>query len=94
MKKTLYLDEEEKDLKEVLNRGEWRSIKDLKEEIRKHRQYARNTLLKDKRVNIRISSTDLETLQTKAVEEGLPYQTFIASVLHKFASGRLPAKQH
>lgn len=88
MKKTPFLDEEEKDIAEALNRGEWRSVKNVKEEIGKHRQYARNTLLKDKRVNIRISSADLEALQTRAVEEGLPYQTFIASVLHKFASGR------
>ncbi len=77
----------------ALNRGEWRSVKNVTEEIGKHRQYARNTLLKDKRVNIRISSGDLEALQTKAVEEGLPYQTFIASVLHKFAAGRSLIKQ-
>ena len=88
MKKSLYIDEEEKDLAEALHRGEWRSVRNVKEEIGKHQQYARNTLLKDKRVNIRISSGDLEALQTKAVEEGLPYQTFIASVLHKFAAGR------
>ncbi len=93
MKKTSYLDEEEKDLAEALNRGEWHSVKNIKEEIGKHRQYARNTLLKDKRVNIRISSTDLEALQTKAAEEGLPYQTFIASVLHKFVAGRSLVKQ-
>jgi len=93
VKKTLYLDEEEKDMKEALNRGEWRSVRNVKEEIGKHRQYARNTLLKDKRVNIRISSADLEALQTKAVEDGLPYQTFIASVLHKFAAGRSLVKQ-
>jgi len=93
MKKSFYIDEEEKDMEEALNRGEWRSVKNLKEEIGKHRQYARNTLLKDKRVNIRISSTDLEALQTKAIEEGLPYQTFIASVLHKFAAGRSLVKQ-
>jgi predicted DNA binding CopG/RHH family protein len=94
MKKSLYLDEEEQDLKKALNHGEWHPVKNVKDEIGKHLQYARNTLLKDKRVNIRISSTDLEALQTKAVEEGLPYQTFIASVLHKFAAGRLLAKQH
>jgi len=83
-----------KNLEKTLNRVEWHSLRNIKEEIEKHRQYARNTLLKDKRVNIRISSTDLEALQTKTVEEGLPYQTFIASVLHKFASGRLLVKQH
>jgi predicted DNA binding CopG/RHH family protein len=93
MKKTSCLDEEEKDMEEALNRGEWRSVRNVKEEIGKHRQYAKNTLRKDKRVNIRISSADLEALQTKAVEEGLPYQTFIASVLHKFTTGRSLVRQ-
>jgi predicted DNA binding CopG/RHH family protein len=51
-------------------------------------QYAKNTLAKDQRVNIRISSRDLEQLQTIAVEDGLPYQTLMASVLHRFVSGR------
>ncbi len=91
MKKT-HLDEEEKDLIEALEQGTWRSVRNAKEEILKHRQYARNTLLKDKRVNIRISSLDLEALQVKAVEEGLPYQTYIASVLHKFVSGRMAVR--
>lgn len=93
MKKALYLDEEEKDTEAALNRGDWRSVSNVTEEIKKHQQYARNTLRKDKRVNIRISSGDLEALQTRAVEEGLPYQTFIASVLHKFAAGRSLVKQ-
>ena len=64
-------------------------MKNLKDEIEKHRQYARNTLRKDSRVNIRISSRDLEALQTKAVEDGLPYQTLMASVLHRYVTGRL-----
>jgi predicted DNA binding CopG/RHH family protein len=54
--------------------------------------YARNTLAKDKRVNIRISSKDLEELQAIAVEDGMPYQTLMASVLHRFASGRFVEK--
>lgn len=54
---------------------------------------AEATLLKDKRVNIRISSRDLEGLQAKAAEEGVPYQTLMASVLHKFVSGRLVETQ-
>lgn len=87
--KKLYLDQEEQNLMESLERGEWKSVKNLKQEIRKHRQYARNTLRKDKRVNIRISSRDLEALQTKAVENGIPYQTLMGSVLHRYVSGRL-----
>jgi predicted DNA binding CopG/RHH family protein len=55
----------------------------------KHQEYARNTLKRDKRVNIRISSRDLEAIQTRAVEDGIPYQTLMASVLHRFVAGRL-----
>ena len=87
--KKVYLDDEERDLIESVERGEWKSVKNLKEEIEKHRQYARNTLRKDSRVNIRISSRDLEALQSKAVEDGMPYQTLMASVLHRYVTGRL-----
>ena len=87
--KKVYLDDEERDLIESVERGEWKSVRNLTEEIEKHRQYARNTLRKDSRVNIRISSRDLEALQAKAVEDGMPYQTLMASVLHRYVTGRL-----
>lgn len=50
---------------------------------------ASSTFKKDKRINIRISSRDLEALQRRAIQEGIPYQTLVSSVLHKFASGSL-----
>jgi len=87
--KKMYLDDEERDLVESIDRGEWKSVKNLKAEIKKHQEYARNTLKKDKRVNIRISARDLEAIQTRAVEDGIPYQTLMASVLHRFVAGRL-----
>ncbi len=65
--KKMYLDDEERDLVESIERGEWKSVRNLKAEIKKHQEYARNTLKKDKRVNIRISSRDLEAIQTCAV---------------------------
>ena len=68
-------------------------VKNLKEEIKLHKKIAQNTLKKDKRVNLRMSSKDLEAIKTYAVEEGLPYQTLISSVLHKFITGRLVDKQ-
>jgi len=83
-----YFDDEERDLVESVERGEWTSVKNLGQEIEKHRQYARNTLRKDKRVNIRISSRDLEAFQAKAMEDGIPYQTRMASVLRRFVAGR------
>ena len=52
-------------------------------------QYARTTLKKDKRLNIRISERDLVEIQRKAVKEGLPYQTYVSSILHKFINGAL-----
>ena len=53
------------------------------------REAARNTARKDRRVNIRISSQDLELLQARALREGIPYQTLMASVLHKYVHGTL-----
>ena len=87
------LDESEKDLLQSVEAGEWESVPDLQEAIRRHREYARNTLKKDRRVNIRISSRDLDGIQARAVEEGIPYQTLMASVLHKYVSGRLTERR-
>jgi predicted DNA binding CopG/RHH family protein len=64
-------------------------VDDFEAEAERYQEYARATFKKDRRVNIRISSKDLEGIQTRALEEGIPYQTLIASVLHKYVSGRL-----
>jgi predicted DNA binding CopG/RHH family protein len=69
--------------------GEWHSVPDLKDEIARYASSAAATLTKDKRINIRLSSRDLEDIQTRAAGEGMPYQTLIASVLHKYVSGGL-----
>ena len=91
------LDADERALLESVERGEWRSTGDLsrasvsglaRERIR-YAQQAAATFKKDRRVNIRISSRDLDAIQKRALEEGLPYQTLMASVLHKYATGRL-----
>ena len=83
------LSDEEKGVLESYDRAEWHSIEGLAAEKHRYQEYARNTFRKDARVNIRISSKDLEALRKRAVEEGIPYQTLIASILHKYASGRL-----
>ena len=83
------LDAEEKELLTSYEADEWQSVGNVKAEKQTYSEYATATFKKDKRVNIRISSKDLEALQKRALEEGLPYQTLIASVLHKFVSGRL-----
>ena len=79
----------EEEILASFERGEWKPVRNQKGEVARFRAAAEATLLKDKRVNIRISSRDLEGLQAKAAEEGVPYQTLMASVLHKFVSGRL-----
>lgn len=60
-----------------------------KSELNRLKAAARATAIKDRRVNIRLSAGDLQDIQVKAFEEGMPYQTLIASVLHKYVTGRL-----
>jgi predicted DNA binding CopG/RHH family protein len=83
------LTEEEQKILDSFERGEWVPIKHLSKRKRELIRYARNTLKKDKRLNIRISERDLNELQKKAVSEGLPYQTFVSSIIHKFVNGKL-----
>jgi predicted DNA binding CopG/RHH family protein len=82
------LDAEEKELLESVERGEWKSAGGKRERTR-YARYAKATFRKDRRLNIRLSSKDLEAIQKRALAEGLPYQTLISSLLHKYASGRL-----
>ncbi len=89
MSEQLKLEAAEKELLASYEADEWQSVANVEEEVKTYREYARATFKKDRRVNIRISSKDLEALQKRAMEEGLPYQTLIASVLHKFVNGRL-----
>jgi predicted DNA binding CopG/RHH family protein len=83
------LTEEEQEILDSFERGEWVPVKDLSKRKRELIRYARNTLKKDKRLNIRISERDLNELQKRAVSEGLPYQTFVSSIIHKFVNGKL-----
>ncbi|WP_454064911.1 CopG family antitoxin [Candidatus Nitrospira salsa] len=89
MKKTLKLDNEELQILRDFERSEFESVKNFREEKRKLEVAARNSLQKDKRINIRISSRDLESIQKKAAQEGIPYQTLISSTLHRFVTGKL-----
>lgn len=78
----------ETDLLNAYESGQLRSVAS-KSELARIRAAARATSIKDKRVNIRLSSGDLNDIQVKALEQGIPYQTLIASVLHKYVTGRL-----
>jgi len=83
------LSREEKGILSAYEKGNISSVSNVKKEIEKYRKYAKSTLQKNKRMNIRISERDLIHIQRKAIEEGLPYQTFISSILHKFITGYL-----
>jgi len=85
---TTKLDKEEQALLDSYENDEWESIPD-EQEISRYSASAKQTFKKDKRVNIRISGADLELLQERALIEGLPYQTLMSSVLHKYVTGRL-----
>ena len=91
--KKVVLDEEEKDIRQSYERDEWVPVKNKKQETKKLQQYARNTLAKDKRINIRMSSKDLDQVQTIAAQEGIPYQTLVSSIIHKYVSGYLVEKK-
>ena len=79
----------EKELERTIEKNEWTSVSNLAEMKKQFKTAAKNTLLKDQRMNIRIAQRDLEGLKTKALEEGMPYQTLVASILHKYVTGKL-----
>ena len=87
------LQREERELLKSVERGEWRSAVSSRAVLKRYARAARRTLKKDCRVNIRISQVDLEDLRVRAVEEGLPYQTLISSVLHKYVAGSFISKR-
>jgi predicted DNA binding CopG/RHH family protein len=87
MKKPVFHDDEEQQVFAAYERGEFKPVKNQKAAKRAAVQAARRYTRKDARINIRLSSADLDMLKRRAVEEGLPYQSLIASVLHKFVSG-------
>ena len=84
------LDQEERGILASLERGEWKSVRDAKV-LRRYVESARRTLRKNRRINIRLSQYDLDALQMRALQEGIPYQTLVTSVLHRYVSGRLKA---
>lgn len=81
------LDKEEKEILKSVEQGEWKTVKNVKKEVALAKKAAKNFLRKDERITLRLSSHDLQQLKEKAAYKGLPYQTFIASVLHEYAAG-------
>lgn len=83
------LEREEREILESYEAGEWRPARRQPAAKRRYRAMAAATFRKDRRVNIRISARDLDAIRKRALGEGLPYQTLIASLLHKYVSGRV-----
>ncbi len=83
----------EEEILASFERGEWQPSPKGKSEIARFAAIASASLAKDKRVNIRISSRDLDDIQAKAAEEAIPYQTLISSIIHKYVSGYLLEKK-
>ena len=86
------IDREEAEILDAYEKGLLKSVA-TKEELTRLREAARATATKDRRLNIRLSSGDLSDIQARALEEGIPYQTLIASVLHKYVTGRLTERE-
>ena len=86
------IDQEEKDLMESIERDEWQPVKSINQEKEKAIAAARNTLKKNKRINLRLTQKDYHQIQIRAIEEGIPYQTLISSVIHKYLNGSLAPK--
>jgi len=93
MSKGKYIDNEEKKLLESLEKDGWKSTKDIEGWKNLLSKSASETLAKDQRMNIRISKRDLDGIKLRAMEEGLPYQTLVAGIIHKYVTGRLIEKK-
>jgi predicted DNA binding CopG/RHH family protein len=88
VKKTKYLDKDEMELTRSIENDEW--VSDLsKKERKQYEEYARYSLNKQKRINIRMNERDLRKIRAKAIEEGIPYQSLIAMLIHKYNEGKV-----
>ncbi len=88
MKKAKYLDKDEMELAKSIEDEEWVSDLTVKEK-KQFEKYARKSLTKQKRINIRMTERDLKKIQAKAIEEGLPYQSLISMLIHKYNEGKI-----
>ncbi len=91
MMKKSKLEKEEQEILDAVETGEWAMVKPKSAELHYYSEIARNTFRKDQRMNIRISKADLDRIKARAAEEGIPYQTLVASIIHKYAAGVLRA---
>ena len=86
------LSKDEKEILDAFESGKLKRVKNTKKQIKEHQAIAEASFKKDARINIRLSSRDLRSLQARALKEGIPYQTLVSSVLHKYVDGQLIEK--
>ena len=91
-KTSAFLDSEEKEIIESFESWEWVSVRNIEERKKELDEYAKYTISKKKALNIRLLESDIYKIKAKAIEDGMPYQTLLASVIHKYANDRLVAK--
>jgi predicted DNA binding CopG/RHH family protein len=87
-----YYDAEEKELIESIERGEWKSVKGLRGEKKRYSSIFKASSKKSEQVTIELTQKDLRDLKIKANIEGLPFQSLIGSILHKYLTGSLEEK--
>ena len=83
------LNAEEREILEAFEANQLKPIENRDAELKEHQKYAEATFKKDRRINIRISNRDLQALKKRALAEGIPYQTLVSSILHKYVDDRL-----
>lgn len=88
-----YIDDDERDIMDSLEADEWVSVADAQSHKAEATEIARSTMRKDRRMNVRISERDMRNLKIRAAEEGVPYQTLVTMVLHKYVTGQLTETQ-
>lgn len=81
------MDKEEQEILDAIENGQWELVRPKKSELAHYAEIAKSTFQKSERMNIRISKGDLNRIRAKAAEEGIPYQTLVASIIHKYVSG-------
>jgi predicted DNA binding CopG/RHH family protein len=88
-KKLQFYDQEERELIEAIEKDEFVPVQDQKKEIKRIKSYFDSMPRKDKRVTVRVTKQDLEEIQKRALNHGIPYQTLITVLLHNFAKGKI-----
>ncbi|PIQ72052.1 antitoxin [Candidatus Roizmanbacteria bacterium CG02_land_8_20_14_3_00_36_15] len=83
------MDNYEKQLIKDIENNEFVSVPNVKKEIKRYASYARNYLKKEKRITLRVAKRDIEKIQEKAIETGIPYQTLIGSLIKQYANGKI-----